>query len=171
MKVWWSKLSKIFKDKKLFGKLNIIDFIIIILIIAVGIIGYTFLKGDTPSLTTNNQKEYTYTIQIQRSDKSIFDRINIGDKIYDNENNTYIGEVVSKEQKEYKELANDYKNNKKVYVVNEQYININITVKNNLQDKGNNLVTNEEYKVKVGKQVAIRGNNYAGSGYIILIER
>ncbi|MBE5821935.1 MAG: DUF4330 family protein [Clostridiales bacterium] len=165
------KLSKIFKDKKLFGKLNIIDLLIIILVIVVAIIAYAFLKGDTPSLTTSTQNEYNFTIQIQKSEKNIFDKINIGDKIYDNENNSYLGEVVSKEKNEYRELVDDYKNNKKVYATNDKYININITVKNNLQDKGNNLVTNEEYKVKVGKQVAIRGNNYAGKGYIILIER
>lgn len=164
-------MSKIFKNKKIFGKLNIIDLLIILLIIAVGIVGYAFFKGDTPTLTTANQKEYIFTIQMQKTDKNIFNKINIGDKIYDNENNAYIGEVISKEQKEYRELANDYKNNKKVYAVNDKYINIDIAVKNNLLDKGNNLVTNEEYKIKVGRQVAIRGNNYAGSGYIILIER
>ena len=171
MKVWWKKLIRIFKNKKLFGRVNIIDILIIILLCLVGIVAYSLLRGDTLSLNTTNQREYNFTIQLQRVDESIFDKINVGDKIYDNENNTYVGEVVSKEEGKFKEIIGNHKENKYVYTENDKYININLILKNNLQDKGNNLVTSEEYKIKVGKQAYIRGNNYAGSGYIILIER
>lgn len=164
-------MSKIFKDKKLFGKFNIIDLLIIVCIIAIGIFVYIFFNGKTYNLTTLNQTESNFTIQLQRVGKGIYNKINIGDKIYDNETNTYIGEVVAKEQKEYREIVSNYEESKYEYALNERYININIQLKNSLQDKGDSLVTSDDYKIKVGKEVYLRGNDYAGSGYIILIGR
>ena len=162
---------KLFENKKLFGKLNILDLIIIILILVVGILGYVFLKSGNTSLVNNNQKEYIFTIQIQKANKNILSKIELGDKIYDNENNKYLGEVISKEEKEYREETSNYENNIYEYATNDKYINVNIKLKNNLQDNGNSLTTNDDYKIKVGKNVYVRGNDYAGSGYIISIER
>lgn len=162
---------KIFENKKLFGKLNIIDLVIIILLFVIAVFGYILLKGGNTSLVNSNQKEYVFTIQIQKANKNILSKIDIGDKIYDNENNKYIGEVIEKEEKEYKEVTNNYEKNTYEYATNDKYINIDIKLKSNLQDKGSSLTTSDDYKIKVGKNIYVRGNDYAGSGYIIDIER
>lgn len=160
---------KIIENKKLFGKINIIDICILLFLIAIFLIIYVYL-GKTKANQLQTQ-EYNFQYEMQNVAKQTADSIKAGDKIYDNETNAYIGEVVEVEVTEYMVRTVNHETNEFVNSIFPDRYNVIITLKNNLADTGKDLKTVDDYVVKVGKRVYLRGGLYAGSGYIVYIER
>lgn len=160
---------KIIENKKFFGRFNIFDIIIllIVLVLAVGVV--IFLRNTEKTTNTSNEK--TYMIKLDKVIAGTSEKIKQGDKIYDNEINSFIGEVVSVEKKEYTRVVENYETNELVEASVEGYETIILTIKVELNDVGADLKTNNDYVIKVGKQVFLRGPSYASAGYIIQIER
>lgn len=160
---------KIIENKKIFGKINVIDILIILVAIVLVILAYLYFGKNVTQASTG--KTYTFQYEMQNILKQTADSIKVGDKIYDNETNAYIGEVVNVEILPYKQVIQDNQTNEFVTMeVPDRYLAL-ITMQNTLIDTGNDLQTSDEYIVKVGKRVYIRGGIYAGSGYIVYIER
>ena len=160
---------KIIENKKLFGKINIFDIIIllVVLILAIGL--FIFLR--TTEKTNSGLKEKTYMIKLDKVITGTSEKIKQGDKIYDNEINSYIGEVVSVEKREYTRVVENHETNELVEANVEGYETLILKLKVELNDVGSDLKTNNDYVIKVGKQVFLRGPSYASAGYIIQIER
>ena len=160
---------KIIENKKLFGKINIFDIIIllIVLVLTVGVV--IFLRNTEKTTNTSNEK--TYMIKLDKVIAGTSEKIKQGDKIYDNEINSFIGEVVSVEKKDYTRVIENYETNELVEANVEEYETLILKLKTDLNDAGSDLKTNNDYVIKVGKQVFLRGPSYASAGYIIQIER
>ena len=124
--------------------------------------------------TTANQmqtEKYTFQYEMQNVTEQVANSVKEGDKVYDNETNAYIGEVVAVEVSEYMVRSVNRETNEFVNSPFPDKYNVVMTIENDLVDTGKDLKTVQDYIVKVGKHVYLRGGLYAGSGYIVYIER
>lgn len=160
---------KIIENKKLFGKINVIDIFILLVLILIFMVVYVYLGKTTAN--TLNTNSYLFQYEMQNISKQTADSVKVGDKIYDNETNAYIGQVVNVEICNYTIRTVDYQTNEFVNAEFPDRYNVLMTIENNLADTGKDLKTVDDYVVKVGKRVYVRGGLYAGSGYIVYIER
>lgn len=91
------------KKGKLFGRLNIIDFIaIVVLFLLITGVGYKYVFTGVKSITDNpDLLQYTVSITDVRSFTA--EALEINDKIYDSKTDTYMGKIIGKEVKPYKD--------------------------------------------------------------------
>ncbi len=162
-------MSKVFSNRKLFGKINIIDIIILVIFIAGIIIGYKYLSRSNRVIT--NLTEQKFSIVLKESKQEIQNYINIGDKVYDNENNNYIGEVVSFEIIPSERIIKDYDNEQFVSSKVDGLVDVRLLIKASLKDNKTDFKTTEDYEIRVGKDIFLRGPNYSGKGYVVSFER
>lgn len=166
------KKIKLIENGKIFGKINMIDILLIIIILLAGAFGYKFLFGHSSVIIPNaNYVDTKVQIRLEDVPIGMVDNMNEGDIIYDNETNTYIGKLISFESTPYNIITNNYETNEYSVVPSVTSENIIITVEILLNDIGSDLITANNYNIKVGKVIAIRGPSYASNGYIIKIER
>lgn len=160
---------KIIENRKLFGKINIIDICIILVILAILLFAYLYF-GRTTANAMQTEK-YTFQYEMQNVTEQAANSVKVGDKVYDNETNAYIGEVVGVEISEHMVRSVNRETNEFVNSPFPNKYNVVMTIENNLADTGKDLKTVDDYVVKVGKHIYLRGGLYAGSGYIVYIER
>lgn len=160
---------KIIENKKLFGKINLIDIAIILVVLAILIFAYLYFGKSKVGIDTT--EKYVFQYEMQNVLKQTADSIKIGDKVYDNETNAYIGMIVGVDISNYKMRTVNHQTNEFVSSDVPDKYNVVVSIENNLIDTGSDLKTTEDYVVKVGKRVYLRGGLYAGSGYIVYIER
>ena len=91
------------KKGKLFGRFNIIDFtaLLVVLLLIAGI-GYKYLFSGVKSIT-DNPDLLQYTVSITDVRNYSVNALDINDKIYDSKTDTYMGKVIGKEVRPYKD--------------------------------------------------------------------
>lgn len=161
---------KFIKDKKLFGIINSIDILLVVILAIVALIAYKILIGSSTTVSSKYVAT-TCTIRLENLPKGAYSYINEGDEIYDNETKTFIGKVVSYEVEDYEKVTEDLEDGEYTtsLVPNRERIFLKLNVE--VGDFDSDLITANNYYIKVGKQVFLRGPCYAGSGYITFIER
>lgn len=87
------------KNGKLFGKVSILDIVIVACIAFIAVV-FVLSKGDKISLpiSTKSNVEYNVTLKAYSVDKGMRSPFDIGDKLFGN-NGEYIGKIVSVEEK------------------------------------------------------------------------
>lgn len=163
---------KIVENKKLFGKINILDCIIILIILVVGITVYGIVfKSDTSNSVGAQYFETTYVAKLDDLPVGASNFLKLGAAVYENEKNTYIGKVVEINSGDYIKIEENYETNTYVEtkVPNKETVYITISV--DVADQGPDLATTGSYVIKVGKSINLRSTNFAGNGYIIKIDR
>ena len=163
---------KIIENKKLFGKINLMDIILILIIAVVGIIAYkvVFQSETTVSL---GAKYYTTTctIRLEGLPEGASGYLTVGSDIYDNETNTYIGKLIDAKSGDYMAIRVNRETDTFVEAKIPDQETVYITMEVSVSDQGADLITSNNYYIKVGKALSIRSGNFAGSGYITTIER
>ncbi len=162
---------KIIENKKLFGKVSIFDVIIILIGITVVIFAYRYLYASNTGKASNNYINTKFKVKLDNLPIGTSEHITIGDQIYDNETNVYVGKVIEFEVKEYKKIIENYDENKYVESTVPNRETIILTLETSVQDAQTDLITANNYYIKVGKELYVRGSSYAGGGYIIQIDR
>lgn len=100
------------KNGKLFGKISIIDILVVAIVIVLAIAVYSrfFTKTTTAVAAVNDSFEYQLCIKGVR--ELTVDALRVGDKVYDSENNTYLGTITAIEVTdaygEYSTLDGEY---------------------------------------------------------------
>ena len=87
-------------------KINFFDIVIVIVVIAIGAVVYAMTNKEVVQET----KTIRYTIELVNQNEGFTENINVGDDIYDNIKNYYMGKVVSVEAVPYKKLIPDSEN-------------------------------------------------------------
>lgn len=164
-------IMKIIQDKKLFGKISIFDVIIILIGIVILIFAYTYLYSSNSIKVGNTYFTTKFQIKLDNLPVGTSSYVSKGDLVYDNETNVYIGKVIDLEVQEYKKIIEDYENDKYVESTVPNRETIILTLETLVYDARADLITENNYYIKVGKELYIRGPSYAGGGYIISIER
>ena len=135
------------------------------------VFAYNYLYSSSSVKVGNTYNNVNFQIKLDNLPVGTSEQINNGDLIYDNETNVYIGKVTNYETQEFKRIIEDYENKKYVEAVVPDRETVILTVETSVYDAGADLITANNYYVKVGKELHPRGPSYAGSGYIIHIDR
>ena len=153
-------------DKKKF-RINFFDIIIAVVVIVVAGGVYFFTNKESVVET----KKIVYTFELNSLPKGIADGIEIGDKLTDGVKNYNMGTVIGIEKTNYTILTTDYTTNTiKESVVPDKERAV-VTVEANVTENGADYKVDGNFLVKTGLEVNVHGPGYAGSGYIISINR
>ena len=163
---------KMIENKKLFGKINLVDILIVIVFAVAALIVYKVLF-ESETTVNIGAKYFTTkcTIRIDALPEGASYYLQVGAPIYDNETNVYVGKLLEATSGDYKVIKTNHKTNEFVESVMPGYESIYATVEVNVSDQGADLITADNYYIKVGKYINLRSGNLAGGGYITSIER
>lgn len=148
-------------------KINVFDVIVFVVLIIVAAFGYKYLNKEK----SVNMNKIRYTIELTDNPEGFSKNIHMGDKITDNVKNYYMGEVVDVQAQPCTKLVNDTVNGAIMDSACEGKETDIVTLEANVTDDGANYRVNGYYTVKAGLEVAVKGNGYAGRGYVLTIER
>lgn len=163
---------KIIENKKLFGKINLVDIIIILVVVLAGIVVYNLVfKGEAVSGIGAEYYTTTCVAKFEDLPSMASTYLNVGTSVYDNETNTYIGKLKRVSSGDCIKIKQNLENNTfvetKVPGKETVYLEIEVSV----SDQGADLITSDNYYIKVGKAISVRSGNFASSGYITTIDR
>lgn len=152
-------------------KINFFDVAIIITVavVAIGVLGFYYTKQKKH---VDTGKTIKYVLELNDNPKGFSESIKAGDALYDNVKNYYMGKVSEVEVAPNMKLGNDLVNGRIVESEVTSKEKVLITVEAIVTDTGSDLiVSGSSYDVRVGKEVYLKGNGYAGVGYILKVER
>jgi len=151
------------KTGKLFGVINILDLIIVIIIICAVIAGALYIK--TGGFKSGKPIAIYYTVEVQGAEKGFHELISAGDQVKDSVKGYPLGTVQSVESQASKTwLINEQT---REYVENVQddleviYIDIEC---DGLETESS--VTTGDVAIRVGEKMYIEGKGYACIGYV-----
>ena len=149
---------------RLFGKLNILDLIIVLIIVAVlAFGGWYFMRGGAGGAET---LAVDYTIEVLQKDPEYFDYIIEGEKVVDGVTKQPMGEIVSFKTQTSRYLTQNNETLSLGYEEIEGKLDGQIVIRLDAEVAYPDLKSGDE-KIKIGKQVAYRSESAAIKGYII----
>lgn len=175
MKPWQRKtegnvvkiMALIDKKGRLLGKLNIVDFIIILVILSLaGGVYFVFFGGSDKQVVETSK--IVYEFEITNVNKDFVDAITPGDPIRDNVRGNELGTVVSKTSKDATMLNEDLINGRYVIAEVPDAYDVVITIEGEANITPANIIVGGA-EVKVGKKFSIKGKGYANQGFVTKI--
>lgn len=152
---------------KLFGKVNLLDIIIILVIVAaVAFGGWYFLRnkgGDGSKLTIS------YTVEVTKKDEAYFDHIFEGESVVDGKTKQAMGTIISYEKVPARILTQNNEDMTLAYSDLAGKYDGYITIELDADVEYPDLKSGDE-EIKIGKSVAYRSESAAIHGYIIGID-
>lgn len=157
------------ENKKL--KISIFDIVIVVLVAAAAFAVFMILKPNDVKVAAPTTVPTEFTVELVQVPKGAAELIQPGDAIRDSARNYDIGTVVSHEVLPYTVQVADEENLTVKNAVMDRYDNILLTIQSNMLTGGTALTTESGYQVTVGTKVYLAGPCYAGTGYVIAIDR
>jgi len=147
---------------RLFGKLNVLDVLFAMILLAAIFLGYTMLsRGGSETIPV------TYTVEIQNRKDDYFEHVHIGESVIDGVTKSPVGSIVGFSKQPARKLEQaDGKMH--IYMPQDHsdgYVKIQADAIVAYPDL---LVGNEP--MKIGKEVALRSESLAMHGYVTGIE-
>jgi hypothetical protein len=149
---------------KLFGKINIIDLIIILLIVLTAVGGYMFFFGRDSKQAVNTGK-VVYDFEITNVSKDFVDAITPGDPIRDSTRGNELGTVLSKSSRGAAMLNEDLINGRYIIAEVPDAYDVVITIEADANITPTSIIIGGA-EVKVGKKFFIKGKGYANQGFV-----
>lgn len=163
---------KIIEDKKLFGKINVIDIgIAVVLLIAALLVYRIVFQSETTVSLGAKYFTTTCTLRLDEMPEGASNYLTVGSDVYDNETNVYIGKLVGVTSGDYLTIHTNHETESFVESKMPNQETDYVTLEISVSDEGADLVTANNYYIKVGKAISIRSGNFAGSGYVTKIGR
>ena len=115
------------KNGKLFGVINIIDFVVVVL--AIALLGGAFVKFKVLDKTSTNVDlvPITYTVEIKGVREYFLENVKVGDEIFDSTSSTCVGTIVDMESSVAQEEM-EFPNGTVAYVPSEGKLDIVLTI-------------------------------------------
>lgn len=155
------------KEKEV--KINPIDFVIVLIVVVAGLVGYRFLR-KTDVIVPNTVK-VTYKVRSNDVMPEVAEMINKDTELFDSIKNYHIGKVIDKEVTPAQKAVFDQHSQKYNVVDIKDEINIILTVEADAVVEGKDIVLDNAYALKIGNQAFVKGKGYAYAGYIVAIDR
>lgn len=152
---------------RLFGKINIVDFLIVLLVILIAAGVYTVFFGRSDKQVLESSK-LVYDFEITNVNKDFVDAITAGDPIRDNIRGNELGTVVSKASRKATMLNEDLINGRYVIAEVPDAYDVVITIEGNANITPANIIVGGA-EIKVGKKFSIKGKGYANQGFVTKI--
>lgn len=152
---------------RLFGKINMVDLLIVLLLVSIAAGAYLFFFGGSDNQVAETGK-VVYDFEITNVNKDFVDAITPGDPIRDSNRGNELGTVVSKTSREATMLNEDLINGRYVIAEVPDAYDVIITIEANGNITPANIIVGGA-EVKVGKKFFIKGKGYANQGFVTKI--
>jgi hypothetical protein len=149
---------------RLFGKINIVDLLIVLLVISLVTGVYLVFFGGSDKQVVESSK-VVYDFEITNVNKDFVDAINAGDPIRDSVRGNELGTVVSKASKKATMLNEDLENGRYIIAEVPNAYDVVITIEAQANITPANVIVGGA-EVKVGKKFFIKGKGYANQGFV-----
>ena len=158
------------KNGKLFGKVSIID-LIVILVIVVAVIGIYLRIVATPQVVQVKTEKFSYLVKIDNIREYTVNGLKELGLIYDKETKEDLGEIIEVVSVEkYKETTQDSKGNPIEAESPEKY-SVIIRVETNGNVGTNGYYTSSNRLIGVGGDLSVESKYVSTSGTVIEIEK
>lgn len=142
------------KDGKLFGKINIIDFGIVVLILALIIAGSVKFKTFDEQIDAGSLNTITYTFYVNNVRDYTAKALMSGDKVFDSATNVYIGTIKNVEVTSAK-VEKELLDGKTILAENPYKIDILLTIETPGTVTNTGYFANKSIELKVGSEKTI----------------
>lgn len=153
------------KKGRLFGVINIIDLVVILLLVGILIVG--FGRRDTGIVSQAETKEALVTYEVQEIRQITVDQIKVGDPLYHYDKGTYIGEIVNVEVKPFTEKV-DHRGEWIDAEVPNRYV-AEVQVKATIEENDLYYTVGGE-QTRVGAQFRLKNKNFTSFGFCVAID-
>jgi len=157
------------ENKKL--KISVFDIIIVAVLLVAAFAVFMILKPKDVKVAAPDTTPMEYTVELVQVPSAAADLIQPGDAVKDSARNYDIGTVVSYEVTPFTTQSPDEETLEVKNAELGRYNNIILTIQADMLTGGGGLTTESGYQVTVGTKVYVSGPCYAGTGYIIAVDR
>ena len=159
---------KIINEKgKLFGIINIIDLIVILVIALLVVGGAKRIVKSRPEVISEVKKA-TVTIEISDIRKPTVEGFAIGDPIYHYDKGQYLGKIVDKKVTEYREKVESGDGKWNLAVVPEKYV-ATLTVEADAKETTEAIIVGGE-QMRIGAQFRLKTKKATAFGTVLGVE-
>lgn len=150
---------------KLFGKVNIIDLsiILVVVLVAAAVYGVYFRKTESAEATADRIE---YDVELTVKPEEFVDAIKIGDEIRDSVRGHYLGKVIDKKKLPATKVIENIDKGEFVKAEIPGMYDVIVTIEANGMVTPRSILA-EGVEVKVGQRMYIKGKGYASPGYIV----
>ncbi len=149
---------------RLFGKINIVDLLIVLLVLlTAGGVYFVFFGGSDKQVVETSKVIYDF--EITNVNKDFVDAITPGDPIRDSTRGNELGKVVSKASRKATMLNEDLINGRYIIAEVPDAYDVVITIEAQANITPANIIVGGA-EVKVGKKFFIKGKGYANQGFV-----
>lgn len=153
------------KPGMIFGKISIIDIIIVALVIVVVVYGLSIFTNKSV-ISDPSKVKIQYTFETNSVIESFGDQLYVGADLYNSSRNHYLGKLISFEIKPYEvEVKDIEKGIITKQIVPEQFVASLVIEADAIEDDYNYRVTQEN--IKIGLSIPVKGKGFASLGYIV----
>jgi len=156
-------------EKKPVWRPNLFDLVIVLLGAAVMAVIVMVMRPAAADINETTPMEYT--IELQNMPEGSWELVQPGDAISDNIRNQAMGTVVSVDHAPYTRAVADADGTHVYQSAVPQAENVILVLRTNMTVTSSSLVTEGGYIVRVGGAVAGKGPCYAGTGFVVGINR
>lgn len=148
-------------------KWNTFDIIIIVVVLAIGAGIYAF----THRTKVMETQLLRYSLELNECPEGFSQNINVGDVLIDNVKNYRMGTITSVEARPSIRLGEDKINGNVIESTLDGKETVILVVEADVVEDGPDFKTDGGYVIKAGKDISVKGNGYAGRGFILTIGR
>lgn len=148
---------------------NIFDAVIVL--IGAAVMALIVLVLRPAAANVNKTEALEYTVELINMPEGTWRNIQAGDALIDNVKNLDLGTVVSCEAVPYTMSMAKADGSAVVESAVPNYESIHIVVRSHMSLTDKAVITSGGFTVRVGTDVYVKGPSYAGSGYVIAVER
>ena len=153
------------KPGLIFGKISIIDIVIVALALVVMVYGFSVFTNRSVAGDPSRVK-IQYTFETNSVIESFGDQLFVGADLYNSSRNHYLGKLVSFEIKPYEvEVKNLEKGIITKEIVPEQFVATLVIEAEAVADAYHYRVTQED--IKIGASIPVKGRGFASLGYVV----
>ncbi len=153
------------KKGKLFGKINLLDIAIALLVLLVaGALYYVYFREDESAQVLAHRIEYDIELAVRP--ETFVEVIAVGDNIWDSVRGHYLGTVIDKQVRPATKVSEDMVKGEYILAKIPYMYDVVITLEANGRVTPYNILA-EGIEVKVGQRMYVKGKGYASPGFIV----
>ncbi len=160
------------KKGKIFGKVNILDVIIVLIIVCFLALGAVKLFSGVLGgfgAGTVLEAEVLYTVEVTKQSEDYFEKINVGDRVYQVDSDEPIGEVIECSTLPSRYLTENKQSLSYELTEVEGKYDGHIKIKSNLKFENPDFLLDKK-SIKIGSDVELVTRGATLKGYVIDIE-
>ena len=156
------------KNFRLFGKLSIMD---ILMVAGVAALAYVGVQFSAPiSVEAVSDTTIIYTVELTNKRSEFIDNVIVGETLFDSVRGFEIGRIISVDYRPFYADAPDFENNiiRKGEVEGFSFIYIEVEAQAQISDRATSV---GHFDVMVGMEVFVRTRDFASTGFVVRLER